>query len=196
MKTYAPLPLVLAASFALGTSSLSFSASAEGSRGSAISAAEVARRAESSSADLEARRAEIAAAGAQVDQALVAFAPRLGLVARYTRLSDIDAPALGTLVVAPGQPEGPLPAGTPLANVTSRFPVYLNQATFAATLSVPLSDYLLRLVQAKGAAEGSERSAKLAHEAARLRVRSEAKLAYYGFVRAKLSLPVAEQALA
>lgn len=196
MKTYAPLSFVLAASFALGTTSLSLSASAEGPRGAALGADEVARRAESTSADLEARRAEIAAAGAQVDQALVAFAPRLGLVARYTRLSDIEAPPLGTLVVAPGQPEGPLPAGAQLANVTSRFPVYLNQATFAATLSVPLSDYLLRLVQAKGAAEGNERSAKLAHEAARLRVRSEAKLAYYGFVRAKLSLPVAEQALA
>lgn len=196
MKTYAPLKLVLSASFAVGATFLTLAASAEGPSAGALSADEVARRAESSSADLEARRAEVAAAGAQVDQALVAFAPRLGLVARYTRLSDIDAPAIGTLVVAPGRPDGPLPAGTALANVTSRFPVYLNQGTFAATLSVPLSDYVLRLVQAKGAAEGNERSAKLAHEAARFRVRSEAKLAYYGFVRAKLSLPVAEQALA
>lgn len=162
----------------------------------AITADEVARRVVATSPDLEVKRAELLAASAQVDQALVAFAPRVGLVARYTRLSDIDAPLLGILPVAPGLGEGPIPAGTPLVNVATTFPVILNQGTFAATLAVPLSDYVLRLAQAKGAADGNERAAKIAEEAAKLRVKSEAKLVYYGLVRAKLAIPVAEQAVA
>ena len=104
----------------------------------AITADEVARRVVATSPDLEVKRAELLAASAQVDQALVAFAPRVGLVARYTRLSDIDAPLLGILPVAPGLGEGPIPAGTPLVNVATTFPVILNQGTFAATLAVPL----------------------------------------------------------
>lgn len=160
-----------------------------------IGADEVARRAAETSPDLEVKRAELAAAAAQVDQALVAFAPRVGLVARYTRLSDIDPPPLGTLVLAPSVPDGPIPAGTPLVNVTTAFPVILNQGTFSATLAVPLSDYVLRLAQAKGAASGNERAAKVAAEATKLKIRSDAKLVYYAFVRAKRAVPVAEQAV-
>jgi len=161
-----------------------------------LNANEVARRARETSPDLEVKRAEVLAASALVDQALVAFAPRVGVVARYTRLSDIDPPLLGILPVAPGVPEGPIPAGTPLVNVATAFPVILNQGTFAATLAVPLSDYVLRLAQAKGAASGNERAAKVAEEATKLKIASDARLLYYGTVRAKLAVPVAEQAVA
>ena len=161
-----------------------------------ITAEDVATQAVTTSPDLEAKQAELAQAAAQVDQALVAFAPRFGLLARYTRLSDIDAPVLGVLPVAPTVPEGPIPPGTPLVNVATRFPVILNQGTFSATLSVPLSDYVFRLVQQQGAADGNVRAATVAREAARLRVKAEAKLAYYAFARAKLSIPLAEQAVA
>ncbi len=169
--------------------------SANARTGRPITAEDVALRALSTSPDLEAKQADLAQAAAQVDQALVAFAPRIGLLARYTRLSDIDAPLLGVLPVAPTVPEGPIPPGTPLVNVATRFPVILNQGTFSATLLVPLSDYVFRLVQQKGAADGNARAAKVAGEAARLRVKAEAKLAYYAFARAQLSIPLAEQAV-
>lgn len=160
-----------------------------------LTADEVARRSEDSSGDVAARDAEIRAASAAVDQALVAFFPRLAGVARYTRYSSIEAPVLGTLVAADA-PAGPLPAGTPLANVPIRFPVVLDATTFQASLSLPLSDYVFRLGQQHGAAVHGQAAAKLTAEAARRKARSDAKILYYEWARAKLSRVVAEAAVA
>ena len=77
-----------------------------------LTADQAARLGEARSGDVAARHAEIDAAAAAVDQALVAYFPRLSGTARYTRLSSIEAPLLGTLVGADA-PAGPLPDGTP-----------------------------------------------------------------------------------
>ncbi len=160
-----------------------------------LTADEAARRTAASSGEVAARDADIRAAAAAVDQALVAFFPRLGGVARYTRYSNIEAPVLGTLVAADA-PAGPLPAGTPLVNVPIQFPVVLNATTFQASLTLPVSDYVFRLGQQHAAAVKSEAAAKLTAEAARRKARTDARVLYYEWGRAKLSRVVAEAAVA
>jgi outer membrane protein TolC len=64
-----------------------------------------------------------------------------------------------------------------------------------ATLTVPISDYVLRIPQAYAAATKSEKAAALSEKATRLKVATDAKVAYYTWVRAKLQEIVAEQAV-
>jgi outer membrane protein TolC len=173
------------------------SAAATPARAAGLTSDEVARRAQASSFDVAARAAERAAAESAVAQAAAAFAPRLSGTARYTRLSDLTPPTLGTLVLAPADtPAGSAPDPARLMAVPFSFPIIKNQAAAQATLQVPLSDYLLRLPQAHAAASGSARAAALAEGAARLRVGTDARVAYWAWVRARLEAGVAEQAVA
>ncbi|HMR05803.1 MAG TPA: hypothetical protein PKA88_08495, partial [Polyangiaceae bacterium] len=64
-------------------------------RPNGMTAATAARMSERTSLDVKAKRAELSAAEAELDQAVVAYAPRLTLTARYVRLSPIDAQGLG-----------------------------------------------------------------------------------------------------
>jgi outer membrane protein TolC len=156
----------------------------------------VAARAAATSFDVRARHQEVLAAGAALDQALWGYIPRLTLSARYARLSDLTPPSFGNLVAAPAAPTGPLPAGTPLQNVPFTIPIPLNNASFQASLDVPLSDYLFRLSQSYAAATRSRRAAELTERAAQARAGFDARVAYWNLVRARLSTVVAEQALA
>jgi outer membrane protein TolC len=170
-----------------------------GGQAGGLTSDEVARRAAATSFDVQARHAELEAAGAAVDQALVAFFPRLSAVARYQRLSPLDADVLGYLVGPQDQknpPLGPLQAGTPLAVVPLSFPVLLNQTLIQASLSIPLSDYVLRISQGYAAASRSEKAAGLNEEAQKLKVALDGRVAYYTWVRARLQSFVAGRALA
>jgi outer membrane protein TolC len=161
-----------------------------------LTAAVVAKRAEATSFDVQSKRDEIEAAAAQVDQALVAYFPRLNLSGRYTRLSPVEAPPLGFLVTTgPGVGLGQIPAGSALYNVPFSFPILLNQTILQATLNVPLSDYLLRIPQGYAAATKNEKAAALSEGATRLKAATDAKVVYYTWVRAKLQEVVTEQAL-
>jgi outer membrane protein len=155
----------------------------------------VAARAEATSFDIKSKQAELEAAAAGVDQALVAYFPKLSGVARYTRLSPIDQPSLGTLVAAPNAMPGPIPAGTALVGVPLSFPVILNQYLVQATLNVPLSDYIIRIPQSYAAASKNAKAAALAEKATRFKVSADAKATYYAWVRAKLQRVVAAQAV-
>ncbi|HMJ50802.1 MAG TPA: TolC family protein [Polyangiaceae bacterium] len=161
-----------------------------------LTSAVVATRAEATSFDVQSKREDLDAAAALVDQALVAYFPRLSVTGRYTRLSPIDPPSLGNSVVTPRDVgPGPIPPGTPLVNVPFVFPVLLNQTLLQATLNVPLSDYLLRIPQAYAAATQNEKVAALSENATRLKVATDGKVVYYTWVRAKLQEVVADQAL-
>src|SRR5882757_2080243 len=129
----------------------------------------VAARAEATSFDVKSKQAELEAAAAGVDQALVAYFPKLTGLARYTRLSPIDQPSFGTLVAAPSATPGPIPAGTALVGVPLSFPVILNQYLVQATLNVPVSDYILRIPQNYAAASKSAKAAVFAEKAARFK---------------------------
>jgi len=150
-------------------------------RGGGLTADEAAKRAVSSSVDVSGKRSSIAAADAQVNATGAGFIPKLDLSARYTRLSNID---LGNLPPALGsQP------------VSSIFPVILDNYSLQATLSVPLSDYVLRLSNAMAASNHNMNSAKLDEQATRLAVARDARVAYYQWIRAQGASYVAAQAL-
>lgn len=160
-----------------------------------LTADQVAASAVATSPDLAARRADVRAAAAGVRQALDAYIPQVELAARYVRLSKIDAPSLGNLVVAPDAPAGALPPGTPLTSVPLAFPVLLDQTTFDARIDVPISDYVLRLAHGVAAARRSERAANLLQDAERHRIAADARIAYYTWARARLEAAVAADAV-
>lgn len=156
---------------------------------------EVARRAARSSFQVLADEHQRDAARAGVDQARAAYIPRLTGAARYTRLSKLDNPALGNLVLAPGAQPGELPADTTLVAAPLSFPVLVDQYAMTAALTVPLSDYLLRVPHAVQSAKASEQSASLGARATRLQVAVDARVLYYDWVRSRLQLDVARQTL-
>jgi outer membrane protein TolC len=156
----------------------------------------VAERAEATSFDVKAQQADVETAAAGVDQALIAYFPRLAGVIRYTRLSSIEQTSAGTLVAAPNAPAGPLAPGAQLVNVPLSFPIILNQYLVQATLNVPISDYVLRIPQGYASATKSAKAAELNEKATRLKVAADGKATYYSWVRAKLQRVVAEQSVA
>ncbi len=161
-----------------------------------LTAAQAAARAWTTSADVAARAAEVDAAGAAVAQSGVAFFPRLTGGARYTRLSNIEAPLLGVWALAPGAPPGPLPPNAQLVAAPVRFPVQLDQTALQATLAVPLSDYFLRVAPTHAAAMRVEDASRFALDAAGRRAAAEAEVLYYEWARARLARLAEESAVA
>jgi outer membrane protein TolC len=157
---------------------------------------DVVQRALDSSFDIAARKAELVAAAADADRALLGYLPELSVAASYTRLSDVGEQQLGNLVVAPGAAVGELPPGAVLANVPIELQSILNQYALTASLLVPVSDYFLRVAPARSAAEHSRYASSANLDTTRARVATDARVSYYTWVRAKLAIAVAEQALA
>jgi outer membrane protein TolC len=145
--------------------------------GQGLTADEASRRAVDNSFAIAAKRREVEAVNAGVDQAKASFWPQLLLQARYQRLSDIDQPAFDL-----GQ--GPI-----------EFPVLLNNYTLQAGLTIPLSDYLLRTMNAVGAAKQSRASAEFDEQATRLSVAREGRVTYYEWIRALGQAIVTSQAV-
>jgi outer membrane protein TolC len=164
-------------------------------QGTRLTADDVARRALASSYQVEAQQHELEAAHAGVDQAAAGYYPRLTAAARYTRLSDVDNPALGNLVLAPMAQPGPLDASDQLVAAPLSFPTVLDQYALTAQLQVPISDYFLRVPNATESASANEKSTALQLEAARLQVVTDAKKLFYAWMQSKLQLTVAEQTL-
>lgn len=176
--------------------------------------AQVAREAVGTSTAVRLRQADIEEAAGQTDQTMVQFFPRLTLGASYTRLSAIDQPSLGGGGAVLGAANegavsvGPCPdnpavqcvldsAGLPVQaqSFGFEFPVILNQYAFTANLTIPISDYFLRSVQAYNAAQHNEKSLELATDAERLNVAAQAKLALLNWVLAKGSVVVEGEAV-
>lgn len=160
-----------------------------------LTSEQVAEKTVLTSYGLEARRAEVAAASAEVNRALSAYFPRLVVLGRYTRLSELEAGSAGSLVIAPGVPNGPIPPGSPLLSVPLTFDSPLDNYLLQASLTIPVSDYFLRVSKAHDSAKAS-RGASLAElESSRNATIADAKLTYYAWVRARLNRIVAQQAL-
>jgi len=103
--------------------------------------------------------------------------PKLTLSAQYTRLSAVDTPVI--LGVPPGfSLSGPL-----------------DNYALSANLTVPFTEYLLRVVTALRGAGDNEEAAALTERATRVGAAANAKLTYYDWVRARLQRVVTEQAL-
>lgn len=174
-----------------------------------LTAQAVADRAVAASPAIAAKEAELQIAAAQVDQAMASFAPVLNVSASYTRLSDVNVTfGSGALVGAlnPGPlssgacPDGSAgcvvdAGGTPVVATAFQIPQVLDNFSLAASLSVPISDYVFRGVHGLAAAHASERAAEIAQVAETRRARADAQVAYYNWVRAVAQIAVAEDAL-
>jgi outer membrane protein TolC len=145
----------------------------------------VGARARKTSFDVAAKDALLRAAEARVASAVVAFFPRLSGLGSYTRYQDLTQPSLGTLV----EPTNPVPTGpigptTPFSAVPLSFTIPLNYWIFQATLTVPLSDYVLRLTQQHGAANRNADAARFDALASEAKAYSDAKITFYQYVKA------------
>lgn len=180
---------------------------------------EVGRAAVKASPGVRVKQAELTQAAARVDQALVSYFPRLSLTATYTRLSETDPLTLGGggYTIAGAQAPGPLrngpcpdnPAQSCVYDSTGNNPLVafptpavtlgtptVNSYSLVASLAVPISDYVLRLAQAYGAATSAETAKRIEVEAKVLQVAADAKLAYFDWVRAKGNAVVANESVA
>jgi hypothetical protein len=93
------------------------------------------------------------AAEARVDQASAAYLPRLNLSARYTRSSDLTAPrCFPFAIAATDAPAGTVSPATASTGPVSIAPI-LDNYSLDATLTLPLSDYVLRLARGLEAAQ-------------------------------------------
>jgi outer membrane protein len=175
-----------------------------------LTADEVARRTLASSPTVRAKLAELEAANAKIRQTTVQFFPRLTLRAQYSRLSPVAADlGTGALVGArnPGLlGTGPCPppstatcvvdsAGQPVGAASFQIESLENNYALSAGLVVPLSDYVLRLSHAAAAAQAGRAGSEFVVRAERLKVRSEARSLYYGWVGAVGQVSVAEKSV-
>lgn len=137
-----------------------------------LTAVDAARRASATSVQAAIEHEDVQIASDEKQRVIWNAAPRLTLTARSVRLSPVTA-TFGTTVIE-----------QPVSNH------FLN-----ANLTVPLTDYLLRLVQALRGANLNREAAEIEEHAARVTSGSNGRLAYYDWVRTQLEGVVAEQAL-
>jgi outer membrane protein len=137
-----------------------------------LTADQVARLAVATSAELRGSEADVDVARARESQSSADFWPKLSLSARYNRLSYVKPP--------------PFPGGI-------EFPVFVNNYALGATLSVPVSDYLLRTSRSYSAAKHSIAASRFDNEASRRKIIADARLVYYDWIRARAQLLVVEQ---
>jgi outer membrane protein TolC len=174
-----------------------------------LSAAMVGRRTVANSHTVRSKLAELDAARARLNQTTAQFFPRLTFRAAYTRLSPVSSGFAGALVGTqnPGVlTVGPCPGGAPGQCVLDSqgqpagaaqvdFPSLQNNYMLSATLTVPLSDYVLRLSNAAAGASANRRAAELQVKAEKLKVRADAEALYYDWLRAKARVAIAEKSL-
>jgi len=174
-----------------------------------LTAESVGQRTVANSHTVRAKLAELDAARAKLDETTAQFFPRLTAKASYTRLSKVDSSLGGALVGAanagplgvgpcPGNPAAQCvldSGGVPVGAASFSFPSLQNVYSLNATLTVPISDYVLRLSNAAAGASANRRSAELAVKAEKLKVRTDAEALFYDWLRAKARVAIAEKSL-
>jgi outer membrane protein len=144
-----------------------------------LTADRAAKAALTRSPSAAALREDVAIARSEMSSTRLEFLPRATLSGRYTRISptdDIEIEGLPVPVTLPGAIE--------------------DRWSFGAQVTVPLSDYVLRLGHAVAARRHSVRAAEWMSVAERRQVAAETRLAYYDWARARLGVLVAERSLA
>jgi outer membrane protein TolC len=188
-----------------------------------LTADRVAARAIETSLAVRAAHANIEAASASRTEAGVAMIPQITLSARYTRLSPITQPSLnlGGAAAASAQPfcvdtnggivlgtrtaggalmcpgaAGPIPAAPSTGASTGfSFPVILDTVAFNGTVNIPLTDIPFRLARMYEAAGLTVEARRLDEVSSRSAAATDARVAFYEYVRASGQVIVAEQAL-
>jgi len=134
----------------------------------------LAARAVATSFTAEQKQKEVEVAAANLDRALYDFMPRLAGQVSYYRLSAVDSSS----AASPIQIESPQ-----------------NSTSFTASLTLPLSDYVLRLTPARAAAQAQLDGSRESLTATRRKTSYEARALYYDWVRAELEAAAAAQNL-
>src|SRR5688572_17349011 len=142
-----------------------------------LTSPQAARRAWDTSVQASIEREDVRVAENSKAQIIWGYAPRLTLTGRLQRLSEVSAP---TFAGADGEQQS--------------FVQPVNQYYLNAGLTIPLTDYLLRLSHALSGASRSREAARYEENAARVTSAANGKLAYYDWVRARLDIIVVEQA--
>lgn len=173
-----------------------------------LTSAQVGGRAAETSYNAKAQVEAMKSAAARVDEAWASFLPRLSGVASYTRLSPLTPPSLfgstpalpNVKVTNPNEPEFNqffTNAWTPLYNGlrNASFPIFVDNWLLQATLTIPISDYFLRITQSYSAATHSRDAAHFDEIAARANSAADGRVAFYSWLGARGSVIVAIQAL-
>lgn len=163
----------------------------------ALSAEQVGQRAAVTSYQAKAAEQNLTAAGARAEAQWTNYLPRIGLLGRYTRLSEFTPPSIsgGGAIVGTPQPAGTLNP-TPTQAVSFSFPLVFDNYLLQATIAIPISDYFLRIGKAYTASTLSEDAARFDVSASRAKSYADGKVAYYTWLRARGAVGVAEQSLA
>ncbi len=186
--------------------------------GRGITAEEAARAAVRTSPSIDSARAQFEQAQAGANRAIVAFFPRLEAQGRYTRLSPITQPSLfSTGGITPEQEaaaraligmvsdpaartlfnadlDGQIAQAQQFSNFT--FPVLLDNWSFGASLTIPVTDIFLQVWPGYEAAEGAARAQRHQVRARSAEVAQQAREAFYAYARARGAVAVAESAVA
>jgi outer membrane protein len=173
-----------------------------------LTADETARRALATSSSVREKSAQLAAARARIRQTTIEFFPKLSLRASYTRLSPVESSFGPGALVGAGNPgpltTGPCPTGgacvlDAAGNPVGASPVDIefleDNYAVGANLSVPLSDYVVRLADAAAAASSSRQAAQYALQAEQRKVQTDARVLYYQWLRARAQVYIAGRAV-
>jgi outer membrane protein TolC len=162
-----------------------------------ITADQVAARAAQTSYQAKAAEETANAAGARAEGQWANFIPRVGLTARYTRLSDFTSPSFtgGGALVATQAPPGTVNPSPTVAFALKGFPIVVDNWLTQATIAIPISDYFLKINEGYTASLHQEEAARFDVQTARAKSYSDGKIAYYTWLRARSSQVVAEQSL-
>jgi len=152
-----------------------------------LTADRAGERAGATSWNARAAQETLRSAAARVDEAWAAFLPRLSGVARYTRLSGFTPPDL-TFPSSPGSPPVQVPGSV-------IYPVLLDNWLLQATITVPISDYFVRIEQNYTSATRSADASRWDVVTARSTSAANGRIAYYTWLRARGAVVVAAQAL-
>lgn len=158
------------------------------------------------------KRAELRATAADLDRTMVRYVPSLSAQANYMRNNAVDinlgggGASVGALneglIRVAACPDDPTQqcavdsAGVPIAaSAFAPFEIPQNNYSLQASLSVPFSEYALRLLPAKRGSERELEAAGLRRDAEQIRVQLDAQLAYYDWLRAIAQLVVAQRSI-
>ncbi len=173
---------------------------------SGLTADQVGARAAATSFQAKAQQENLKGAAARIDSAWASFLPRLSVLGRYTRLSDFTPPAFfsappaGINSVYTTQPPTTTGGLSPNQLIsqpisTLSLPLVLNNWLLQGTITVPISDYFLRIDQNYTAVTHQRDAVRLDAIGARTKSMADGKVAFYTWLRARGAAVVAQQAL-
>ncbi|HLK39372.1 MAG TPA: TolC family protein, partial [Polyangiaceae bacterium] len=167
-----------------------------------LTAGQVGTRAATTSWSAKASEETLRGASARVDEAWAAYLPRLNAIGKYTRLSDFTPPTIfntgGFNLVATRAAAGtaPAPNQTIAFPLNASFPFFvLDNWLLQAGITIPISDYFLKIDQSYSAATRSEDAARWDIVTARTTAGSNGEIAYYTWLRNRGAVIVAVESL-